>query len=189
MSTSALEQALFDALGQRVTGLRGVSGGDINAASCATLQDGSRVFVKAQARAARGFFEREARGLAWLADAGALRTPRVLAHADAQGGAPAFLALEWIDSGARARDHDEQLGRGLAALHRAGAPSFGLDHDNFLATLPQANGPRADWPAFYLEQRLAPLFEQASARGFFDRGQRRVFERVIARLPELCGAS
>ena len=66
-------------------------------------------------------FAAEARGLAWLAEA-ALRVPGVLAVGQDPDG-PAFLVLELIRSAPRRRDFDEQLGRGLAALHRFGAPA------------------------------------------------------------------
>ena len=39
---------------------------------------------------------------------------------------------------------DEALGRRLAALHGFGAPSFGLDHDNFIGRLAQSNAAADD---------------------------------------------
>lgn len=49
------------------------------------------------------------------------------------------LVLEHLESGRRRPDFDERLGRGLAALHRFGAPGFGLDHDNFIGRLLQTD--------------------------------------------------
>jgi fructosamine-3-kinase len=57
------------------------------------------------------------------------------------------------------------LGRGLARLHRDAPERFGLDHDGWLATLPQSNRSHAAWPSFYAEERLLPLTERAAARG------------------------
>ena len=37
------------------------------------------------------------------------------------------------------RGFDAQLGRGLAELHRFGAPRFGWERGNFIGTLPQRN--------------------------------------------------
>src|SRR4029453_16528298 len=105
-----------------------LSGGDINEAFALDLADGRTVFVKSNERAPRGMFAAEARGLAWLAEAGALRVPRVLAvsaETRAPPG-PGFRVLEHIAPASRRRDFDEVLGRGLAALHRSGAPGFGL---------------------------------------------------------------
>jgi fructosamine-3-kinase len=92
----------------------------------------------------------EAEGLAWLAEARALRVVKVIAI-DGQE-----LTLERI-SGTRGPRFDEALGRGLADLHRFGAPSFGYARDNFIAELPQDNTVAASWPEFYRERRLMPL--------------------------------
>ena len=51
------------------------------------------LFVKTNAREPEGMFAAEARGLAWLAEARALRVPEVIAHG------PGFLALELIVRG------------------------------------------------------------------------------------------
>jgi fructosamine-3-kinase len=181
MSPAALVGAVESALGCRVLAWDGVSGGDINAAHAARLDDGRTVFVKSNTDAPAGMFATEARGLAWLAEARALRIPRVLA----QG--PGFLVLEHLASGPRRRDHDELLGRGLAALHRAGAPSFGLDHDNFIGRLPQANAPLGTWAAFYRERRLVPQLRLAVDAGRASPAVRRGFDRLLPQLETVVG--
>jgi len=128
------------ALGSAVRSARPVSGGDINSAHEMTLTDGRVVFVKSNFVADPTMFAAEARGLAWLAQARALRVPEVLAVGDT------FLVLERISPARRRADFDERLGRTLAALHRFGAPGFGLDHDNFIGRLPQSNTPAPTWP-------------------------------------------
>jgi fructosamine-3-kinase len=150
---------LAAALGARVVSTAPVAGGDINDAFRVALADGREVFVKAHRAAPVGMFPAEADGLAWLA-AGPLRLPRVLAVGASR------LALEWLALAApRSRACLGALGRGLAALHRTGAPAFGYPRDNFLATLPQANAAAPDWPTFYVERRLRPLCELGAARG------------------------
>jgi fructosamine-3-kinase len=126
-------------------------------------------------------FACEARGLAWLDEPGAIRVPRVLGHGER------FLALEWLEPAPRARDHDEQLGRGLARLHAAGAPRFGLDHDNFLATLAQDNTPSDDGPAFWIDRRLVPTARLAIERGRAPRRWLDDLERLRAVLPAIAG--
>ncbi len=139
-----------------------VGGGDINEAFRVVLADGTRAFVKTRADAAEGEYAAEAAGLQWLAEPGALRTPRVL-DVDER-----YLALEWIEAGRLEEEGAEELGRGLAATHAAGAPSFGC------AAQPDAGGPAAaeparfgslrlpneptdGWPEFYAERRVRPL--------------------------------
>jgi fructosamine-3-kinase len=169
------------AVGAKIAGTRPVSGGDINAAEAVTLTDGRRVFVKSNAREPAGMFQSEAAGLAWLAEAQALRVPDVVTFG------AGFLALELVDAAPRARDFDEQLGRGLAALHRFGAPGFGLDRDNLIGRLPQDNTPEPDWPTFYRARRLEPQLRLAVDEGLAGARMRSGFERLFARLPERCG--
>jgi fructosamine-3-kinase len=168
--------AVEAAVGARIAATRSVSGGDINRAHSVELVDGRRLFVKWNGRAPAGMFAAEARGLAWLAEARALRVPRVVAVGEA------FLALELIVAAAPARDFDERLGRGLAALHRFGAPRFGLEHDNFIGRLPQANAAVAPdtWAAFYRARRLEAQLRMAADEGLASSRMRRGFERLFA---------
>jgi len=143
------------------------------------------------------------------AEAGALRIPRVLAVSGGAAGAagdgataslPAFLVLELIEPARSRRDFDEQLGRGLAALHRTGAPGFGLDHDNFIGPLPQGNRPLdaapEDWAAFLRARRLEPQLRRAvdgrrassAMRAGFDRLFAAVSWSVRPSLPPACTA-
>ncbi len=180
----ALTGALARALGIDLAGMREIAGGDVNRAYQVHTFDRRTLFVKHRPDAPAGMYAAEAHGLAWLAEAQALRVPRVVAVSDEE---PRFLALEWIDRGPPARDHDEALGRGLAALHRFGAPTFGLARDNFIATIPQANHPAPSWPAFYRDRRLEPLARAASDRGLLTGGTRDRLDRLCGRLEDLCG--
>jgi fructosamine-3-kinase len=181
----ALAERIGAELGSAVVRSSALSGGDINAAHELVLRDGRHVFVKTQARALPQLFAHEASGLRWLAAAGALRVPEVLASSDEPGAA--FLALAFVQCAAPRRDYAELLGRGLAALHRSGAPGFGLDYDNYLATLPQLNQRLPTWPRFYAERRLQPLLERAVAHGWASARMRRGLERVIENMEQWCG--
>jgi fructosamine-3-kinase len=182
----ALHHALERTLGSPPRAARRLSGGDINDAFEVTLEDTRSVFVKTNAHAPPEMFPAEARGLALLAEARALRVPEVLAVSAAHDDVH-FLALELVTSGSPARGHDETLGRGLAALHRFGTPHFGLDHDNFIGSLPQSNRARPSWAEFYETERLAPQLARAAAQGRASAAMRRGFERLFARLGELTG--
>jgi fructosamine-3-kinase len=179
--------AVGAALGASVVRTAPLSGGDINEAYRAELSDGRRVFVKTNGDADAAMFPAEARGLAFLAGASSLRTPAVLAVSSGARDEPAFLVLEYLEPGRRVADFDERLGRGLAELHLAGAPSFGLDHDNFIARLPQRNRRHATWAAFYAEERLAPQLRLAVDSGRATTSMKRGFESLLPRLAELTG--
>ena len=181
-----LKAALASALGSEIATVRGLAGGDINVAYEVALVDGRRLFVKTNDRSPRAMFAAEARGLAWLAEAGALRIPKVVAVA-APDDARQFLVLELVATGVPARDFDETLGRGLAALHRRGAPGFGLDHDNFIGSLPQSNALASSWPDFYRARRLEAQLRRAADQGRASSRMRQGFDRLFRVLDELCG--
>jgi fructosamine-3-kinase len=164
-----------------VRDVRPVGGGDINDVYRVDLKDGTRAFVKTRAGVAPGEYATEADGLRWLAEAGGLPVPEVLGVADDA------LVLEWIDEG-RAGD-EAVLGRGLATIHAAGAPTFGASGDSAgvaarplrISRLRLPNDAAPGWPTFYARNRLAPLLHDVPA------STARAVERVIERLPELAG--
>jgi fructosamine-3-kinase len=170
-----------------VTDARPVGGGDINEAWRVTLADGGEAFVKTRAGAAPEEYAREAAGLQWLAEPGALRTPGVREVGRER------LVLEWIEPGRLSPAGADELGRGLALTHAAGAPHFGdpgltkgSPHCGF-GSLRLPNDPAGDWPSFYAERRLRPLAALARERGALSDAGARAVEDVCERLPELAG--
>ncbi len=163
-----------------------VGGGDINEAFHVVLADGAEAFVKTRADAPAGEYAAEAAGLRWLAQPGAVRTPRVL-ELDER-----YLALEWIEpspSGRVDAAAAQELGRGLAATHQAGAPCFGMAAPARFGSLSLSNEPTADWPSFYAERRLRPLARIARDRGALAAPAIAAVEAVCERLPQLVGAA
>lgn len=181
-----LREALEQRLGKPLRNASPLGGGDINDAYQVALGDGTRLFVKTHANPPPGLFEAEARGLRWLAEADAIRTPRVIAVSDAP---PAYLALELMVPAKRRAGFDETLGRSLAALHAYGAPSFGLDHDNFIGRLAQSNTLADDWASFYWSCRLEPQLRLAMNRGLIDSATRSQFDALERALPDRVGAA
>jgi fructosamine-3-kinase len=184
---------------------RPVGGGDINDAFRVTLADGRDAFVKTRADAAPGEYAAEAHGLRWLAEPGALRTPAVLDVGED------YLALEWIERGYLDAEGAEELGRGLARTHAAGAANFGEPRpaprdgpvgdgpawerakdaigaaSTGFGSLRLPNDPARDWPTFYAERRLRPLAGIAHERGSLAEQAVRAVATVCDRLPELAG--
>jgi protein-ribulosamine 3-kinase len=166
-----------------VVGATPLGGGSINDAWAVELADGRALFIKSNAHAPADFFCVEARGLAFLreglAAAQLLRVPQVLAQT------PGFLALELLEPGPPCADFDARLGRDLAVLHRSGAGlAFGLDHDNYVGSVPQSNATCVDWPSFYRDRRLSPMLERAGRA--ISSALRRRFEALFEALPGLC---
>lgn len=183
----ALKTAISEALGATVTQDQPVYGGDINQAAHFRAGD-TPYFVKWSDHAPPTMFPAEARGLQLLADADVLRVPAVIAQGDADGACPAFLVLEWIETGkgyADKRDAAETFGQGVALLHEHTDASYGLDHDNFIGLLPQPNRPSASWSAFYCDQRIGFQMGLARQRGRLPARRRDLLTRLMERLPDL----
>jgi protein-ribulosamine 3-kinase len=161
------------AIARELTALRGarcaatperrVAGGSIG--ECYAWRcDAGNLFVKVGPCATAAAFEAEAAGLLALADARAVRVPRVLACG--HSAQHAFLALEWIEAGPASADCERRLGEGLAALHAVTAPRFGWQRDNTIGRTPQWNGCSSNWAEFFRERRLRPQLALAVHNGF-----------------------
>jgi fructosamine-3-kinase len=179
-----VREALEQRLGKPVLGAKRLGGGDINEAFEVSLGDGTSIFIKTHPNPPPGMFEAEARGLRWLEGADAIRVPRVVAVSDEH---PAYLALELLTPAKRRPQFDETLGRSLAALHAFGAPTFGLDHDNFIGRLSQSNAAADDWASFYWTSRLEPQLRLATDRGLIGTVTGSSFETLRRVLPERVG--
>jgi fructosamine-3-kinase len=169
------------------TNPRRVGGGDINEAWQVQL-NGEEAFVKTRPDAGAGEYALEAAGLEWLAEPGALQTPRVIELAGD------YLALEWVEPGRLSAAGAEELGGGLAAIHSAGAPCFGdpgfgeaLGVQAHIGSLRLPNEPSDNWHSFYAERRLMPLVRIAGDRGVLSAGGVESIERVCGRLDRLAG--
>src|SRR3989338_8701653 len=84
---------------------------------------GERYFVKLNNAERLPMFEAEAEGLKEMAATKTVRVPMPLCSGAAEG--QAFLVLEYLPLQAADAQAQEALGRQLAQLHRATAPSFG----------------------------------------------------------------
>jgi fructosamine-3-kinase len=140
------------------------------------------VFAKTHRDPPPHFFRTEASGLEWLRAADAVRMPRVMAVADD------LLVLEWIDTGAPIATTDAELGRQLADLHRAAAPSFGREDRMTTGSRRLPNEPYATWSECYAGNRLLPLARLGRDTGALASDTTDRLERVADRLTDLGGA-
>lgn len=131
---------------------RAVGGGSISRTERLETSGGP-ILLKLEPRGAADRLEAEAEGLDALRASRAVAVPEVLARGTA--GAHAFLALEWIELGAKTPDAARRLGTALAQLHRRTGDAFGWHRDNYIGRTPQPNGELSSWPEFFRERRLA----------------------------------
>ena len=136
---SHLEQQLTDFLHRpvKITATEPIRGGDINQAFLTRTSEGE-FFVKHNASLhGLDFFEKEARGLELLLGTCtiAVAKPLFSGHFHQQ----VYLVMEYFTKGQPATDFWTNFGRSLAAQHKHSWKNFGLDHDNYIGTLPQTN--------------------------------------------------
>lgn len=179
-----LGDALERHLGTAVTLGPGIGGGSISNVRRARLGDGRDVVVKHHPDAPKGMFAAEAAGLRWLGEvADGPRVPEVLAVSD---GSPAYIVLEHIPHGPSGGDGGS-IGRALAAMHRAGASSFGWPQQTLLATIAQDNTPAGSWATFVADRRLRPFARLARDHGHLDPPLVRGIERLAELAVDLAG--
>jgi fructosamine-3-kinase len=188
----SLVEVVGDVFASRVIASAHISGGQVNDTYRFKLESGASIFVKSASTAPVGSFEAEAEGLRWLRETNTIAVPEVLAVHDDADIVHRFLALDFILHGQPAADHDEDLGRSLAALHRFPCARFGLDTDNWIAGLPQINGPSEPdptitLPELYAQHRIEPLLRRAVDAEVL--GQRHVdrWTSIERRLDDLLG--
>lgn len=180
-------QAIEATLATSVVGSARVHGGDTAAAFRLDLADGRRVFAKTHASPPAHFFDTEAVGLRWLREAHAVAVPEVLLADDSHAGGVDVLVLEWIDEGRPGPTTEADLGRGLAALHAAGAPSFGRIDGRTTGSLGLPNDPCDTWVEFFRERRLLPLARIAEERAALPEQLVAGVRTVAERLEQLAG--
>ncbi|HLA42631.1 MAG TPA: fructosamine kinase family protein, partial [Aggregatilineales bacterium] len=108
----------------------------------------------------------------------------ILLH-EAKDGIPAFLLLEWL-SPERPRHADalaEKLGEGLAALHQRTQANHGLDHDNYIGSLPQHNQEESSWAVFYRDHRIRAQGEIARQRGRLPASREKLLNALLEEIP------
>ncbi|WP_417446480.1 fructosamine kinase family protein [Kangiella sp.] len=64
------------------------------------------------------------------------------------------MVLQQVNSFAWSPQSMNQLGEGLAHLHKIKAPHYGLEEDNYIGLNPQVNGRFEHWGKFFIQQRL-----------------------------------
>jgi fructosamine-3-kinase len=128
----------------------------------------------------------EVASLRWLADAHTVPVPDVLGADDH------WLVTIWVPQGQASAAAAEELGRGLAGLHAAGAAAFGQPPpggptDARIGAAAMANVPGPNWPEWYAEHRIAPHLRRCVAAGTITGDAAAVVDRVRDRLPDLAG--
>lgn len=116
-------------------------------------------FLKMNFEHERDILSKEASGLNLLQQSTFLKIPKTFGTGRIED--YNYLLSEFIPTGRSQMDYWENLGLGLAHLHLSDASSFGLEEDNFIASIPQKNQFNSSWSEFFIQMRLEPLVGKA----------------------------
>ncbi|WP_205324398.1 fructosamine kinase family protein [Glycomyces sp. YM15] len=146
-----------------------------------TFDDGSHLFAKLAEGTSPGYLAAEANGLRWLREATPAAVP--ILYADDR-----LLVEPWIEPAAPTREHAEELGRELAAMHDAGAERFGAPWRGYIGeTFMDNDAAGGSWAEWYAAKRIEPYLKPSRDNGALEAADVTAIETLAARLPELAG--
>ena len=178
--------AVSELIGEQAVAASRLAAGATGDIFTVELADGNLVVAKTVRAETLGATAVEAAGLAWLAEADAVAVPAVRAH---DGN---WLVIEYVAPGEPTAAAAERFGRELATLHAAGAPAHGappapVAAQAWIGAAPMVNVACPDWPEFYVEHRVRPYLELATASGALDAAATRVLAMAAEAVPEVAG--
>ncbi|NMG06639.1 fructosamine kinase family protein [Brasilonema sp. UFV-L1] len=158
---------------------RSVGGGCINQGY--SVCDAQRTyFVKFNQASQIAMFEAEALGLQQMYQTATIRVPKPICWGTAADSS--YLVLEWLEMGSSNTKSWEDMGRKLAAMHKATSnQGFGSNINNTIGSTPQVNTWTADWAEFYAKHRLGYQFQLGRRR----RGDFPQEKKLLEAIPEL----
>ena len=157
------------------------AGGCINHGGKLTTSRGNFFLKWNSATKFPGMFDAEARGLKILRDSKVIHIPEVIASD--QTSSWQFIVMEFVDERPAVDNYWEALGMSLSNLHHVSSEFFGLDHSNYIGSLPQYNTQNKIWTDFFILQRLIPQIELATTNNRIDKIIRGQFEMLFKKLP------
>ena len=178
-----LTEAIEEKFGKGITVEKktAVHGGDANDAYALLLSDGSRAFLKANSISNADFFRAEKEGIDAIRSTGTIRVPEIYAAGIDED--YSFLLMEHIGSAGKIRGFWDELGRKLAAMHKADTAGFvnggkyGFKNDNYIGAGYQKNKCMDSWTEFFAEQRLG--YQLKRAERYFDSEIIKKVERLL----------
>ncbi|GAB3606803.1 fructosamine kinase family protein [Conyzicola nivalis] len=139
-------------------------------------------FIKRRPDAPAGFFEAEAAGLAWLAEAtDGVRVAGVIRVA------PGEIELERIAEVTPTAEAADAFGAALARTHAAGAAAFGSPPEGhtgplFIGRRPLTAARQTRWGRFYARDRVLPYLSLAVQAGTVNEREERVIRAACDRI-------
>ena len=175
-----IQTVILNERSEKLTGLHALRGGDTH--NVYVLQtDQSDYCIKINHHHTfPDMFEAEAQGLRLLQQKSHFSIPEVLSVGTLASNG--FLLLEFLPFTPQKATFSKQFGRNLAEMHRVSNAYFGLDHDNYMGSLPQHNPPHSSFETFFYEARIEPQLRLAIDSGKIPTSAVPNFERFGNRL-------
>jgi len=133
-----------------------------------------------------GMFEAEILGLNLLRKTGSIQIPKVIGQGDDTR--HCYLLMEYIPQGHPDTRFWKRFGYQLASLHQNTAAFFGLDHDNYIGSLPQQNNESSNWHEFFIRFRIQPQLSMAVDKAYLHKNDIQSFHKLFTKLPHLIPA-
>ena len=168
-------------LGISVISTTPVAGGDICTSTRLRLSDGRSAVAKTRPKPPPGFFESEAAGLRWLAEAGGADVPDVLGVSDD------CLLIAWVEPGRATPEAAYDFGQRLSRTHASGADEFGASRDGYIGLAPLPNKPTPTWAEFFATRRVLPYLKLAYDRGAITDDDVKPIESLLRGITEYAG--
>ena len=167
--------------GEELISIKRCSGGSINEVFECNTKNHHFVIKVNEAKWFPLMFEKEAQGLSLLTSS-SFRIPKVLKTGTYQK--HSYLMLEYIDDCGKTMNVSDFGGK-LAKLHLLSSDHFGLNHDNYIGSIPQKNKTNKQWSVFYQSMRIEPLVKKAFDKGELDISGIRIFDRFYLEFEHL----
>ena len=166
-----------------VESVHSIGGGCIN--ETAKVKTSAGIFFAKwnDAKKYPGMLETEANGLRLLKGAAAISVPEVITPKTI--GNTQYLILEYIDSAVKQKNFWIDFGKSLAKLHKNTSEKFGLDHDNYIGSLPQSNCQHLKWSEFFVLERLEPQIRLARNNKRIGNSILRQFGKLFSQLEKI----
>lgn len=178
--TQILQSNSFE--NHEVIRVKTVSGGSINKTYSLQTNRGYLFLKVNNAKAFPGMFEAESKGLKLLAAHSNLHVPRPLLIACC--GDDVLFFMSHLNPGSEYKN-DYEFGTQLAAMHKTTNSQFGLNHDNYMGSLPQCNTFQNTWFDFFGQNRLQPQVKIARDSGAIPPETARVFDRFYCLMNDI----
>lgn len=186
MKEEGVFSKIEDELGQKITGFKGISGGNIATTNQLRFENGQYAFLKTDPYAP-DMFSREAKGLKELGKVDCVRTPKVIL-VDQE-----YLLLEFIEEGKKDKEFYSRFGKQLARMHKRTKSKYGFKENNYIGATPQINIPLVNeaenWCDFYYSKRLLHQYKLAEKNGLVGNELKNGFLLLEGRIEEILEGS